>query len=118
MQLRDLVTDMQLIDGIKGIISLFSARQPPEGGSLPAPLFPEELPEGDAYDQLIERIKSNEIIRGKLLSEDGELALIVLALDPAVVASRGLRDVVGEIRKTVDETSPAPASPPSFPACR
>ena len=44
---------------------------------------------------------TNEIIRGKLLSEDGELALIVLALDPAVVASRGLFDTVAEIRKIV-----------------
>jgi len=103
MKLRDVVTDVQLIDGVKGIISLFSARQPPEGGNLPAPLFPPELPEGAAYDQLIERIKSNEIIRGKLLSEDGELALIVLALDPTVVPGRGLREVVGEIRKTAEE---------------
>ncbi|HET7678913.1 MAG TPA: MMPL family transporter [Xanthobacteraceae bacterium] len=101
-KLRDVVTDVQLIDGVKGIISLFSARQPPEGGNIPAPLFPAELPEGAAYDQLIERIKTNEIIRGKLLSEDGELALIVLALDPAVVPGRGLRDVVGEIRETVE----------------
>ena len=102
-KLRDVVTDVQLIEGVKGIISLFSARQPPEGGNLPAPLFPPDLPEGAAYDALIEQIKSNEIIRGKLLSEDGELALIVLALEPDVVRSIGLRDVVGEIRKTVDE---------------
>src|SRR5690242_316684 len=40
MKLRDVVTDVQLIDGVKGIISLFSARQPPEGGQIPAPLFP------------------------------------------------------------------------------
>jgi predicted RND superfamily exporter protein len=31
-KLRDLVTDLQLIDGTRGIISIFSARQPPEGG--------------------------------------------------------------------------------------
>ena len=37
------------------------------------------------------------------MSEDGELALVVLALDPAVVESKGLSDVVGEIRKLVDE---------------
>ena len=30
---------------------------------------------------------ANEIIRGKLLSDDGKLALIVLALDPS--AARG-----------------------------
>jgi uncharacterized protein len=47
-------------------------------------------------------VKNNEIIRGKLLSEDGQLTLIVLALDPAVVASR-LRNVIGEIEKTIDD---------------
>jgi predicted RND superfamily exporter protein len=103
-KLRDIVTDVQLIDGVRGIISLFSARQPPEGDRLPAPLFPPELPQGAEYQKLIEQIKANEIIRGKLLSDDGELALIVLSLDPSVVEGKGLRDVVGEIRKTVDET--------------
>jgi uncharacterized protein len=100
-KLRDVVTDLQLIEGTRGLISLFSARQPPENGKLPAPLFPPELPVGDAYQQLIDRVMSNEIIRGKLLSEDGELALVVLALDPDVVKGKGLRDVVGEVRKTV-----------------
>ncbi len=99
--LRDLVTDLQLIDGTRGIISLFSARQPPEGGNLPAPLFPADLPQGAAYDDLVKRVLANEIIRGKLLSEDGELALFVLALSPAVVASNGLNDTVLEIRKTL-----------------
>jgi len=31
----------------------------------------------------------NEILRGKLLSEDGQLTLVVLALDPSVVESKG-----------------------------
>ena len=91
-KLRDLVTDLQLIDGTRGIISIFSARQPPENGAIPAPLFPEELPEGAAYDALVRRVMGNEIIRGKLLSNDGELTLVVLALDPAVVESNRLRD--------------------------
>src|SRR3979411_2001638 len=101
-KLRDLVTDLQLIEGARGIISLFSARQPPQDNELPAPLFPEQLPQGAEYDQLVQRVMSNEIIRGKLLSEDGQLTLIVLALDPDVVASSRLRDVVGEIQKTID----------------
>ena len=102
-RLRNLVTDVQLIDGTRGIISLFSARQPPEGNQLPAPLFPAELPEGAEYQALVKRILSNEIIRGKLLSEDGELALVVLALNPAIVQTRGLNDTIGEIRKTMAE---------------
>src|ERR1700760_2170315 len=81
-KLRDFVTDLQLVDGTKGLISLFSARQSPAPGRLPAALFPSELPEGAAYDKFIETVKANEIIRGKLLSGDGTLALIVLSLEP------------------------------------
>jgi predicted RND superfamily exporter protein len=103
-KLRDLVTDIQLVDGTRGIISLFSARQAPEAGKLPAALFPETLPEGAAYDKFIETVRTNEILRGKLLSDDGTLTLIVLALDPAVVSSKRLGPVVGEIRKLLSDT--------------
>jgi uncharacterized protein len=98
-KLRDLVTDLQLVDGTRGLISLFSARQAPASGKLPAALFPPELPQGAEYDKFIETVKANEIIRGKLLSEDGTLALIVLSLEPDVVASSKLGQTVGAIRK-------------------
>ena len=98
-KLRDMVTDLQLVEGVRGLVSLFSARQAPEPGKLPAALFPPELPEGAAYDKFVETVKSNEIIRGKLLSEDGTLALIVLSLEPEVVASNKLGPVIGEMRK-------------------
>lgn len=102
-KLRDFVTDMQLVEGTRGLVSLFSARQAPAPGKLPAALFPAELPEGAAYDQFIETVKNNEIIRGKLLSEDGTLALIVLSLDPQVVASSKLTKTVGDIRALMKE---------------
>ncbi len=101
-KLRELCLDLQLIDYTKGLISLFSARESPESGQLPKALFPEELPYGETYETLIkEHVLTNEIIRGKILSEDGSLTLIVLALDPAVVATKGLSDLIAEVRKTV-----------------
>src|SRR5674476_775951 len=100
-KLRDLVTDLQLVEGTRGLISLFSARQAPAPGKLPAALFPSDLPQGADYDKFIETVKSNEIIRGKLLSEDGTLALIVLSLGPEVVASNKLAKTIGEIRKSM-----------------
>ncbi|MDF0517099.1 MMPL family transporter [Bradyrhizobium yuanmingense] len=103
-KLRDFVTDLQLVEGTRGLVSLFSARQAPAPGKLPAALFPAELPEGAAYDRFIETVKNNEIIRGKLLSEDGTLALIVLSLDPEVVASNKLTKTVADIRALMKET--------------
>ncbi|MGQ0686874.1 efflux RND transporter permease subunit [Bradyrhizobium sp.] len=100
-KVRDLVTDMQLVEGVRGLVSLFSARQAPEPGKLPAALFPPELPEGEAYDKFIETVKTNEIIRGKLLSEDGTLALVVMSLEPEIVSSNKLKPVIGEIRKVM-----------------
>ena len=102
-KVRDLVTDLQLVEGTRGLISLFSARQAPAPGKLPAALFPSELPEGPAYDQFIETVKQNEIIRGKLLSEDGTLALVVLSLDPEIVKDNKLTKAVGDIRKIMKD---------------
>src|ERR1700712_5198566 len=102
-KIRDLVTDLQLVPGTRGLISLFSARQAPAPGKLPAALFPSELPEGADYDKFIETVKTNEIIRGKLLSDDGTLALIVLSLEPEVVASSKLSKTIGDIRKLMGE---------------
>src|ERR1700682_1876607 len=98
-KIRDMVTDLQLVDGVRGLVSLFSARQAPEPGKLPAALFPSELPEGAAYDKFVETVKSTKLIPGKLLSEDGTLALIVLSLEPEIVASNKLTKAVGDIRK-------------------
>ena len=103
-KLRDMAIDLQLIDGTRGIISMFSARTAPSvSGGVPGPLFPTPLPEGEAYKQLIDQVMSNEIIHGKMLSEDGKLALFVLALDPAVMSENKLPGVIGEVRKTVNE---------------
>jgi len=102
-KLRNLVTDLQLIRGTRGVLSLFSARQPPENGQLPGPLFPADLPEGTEYEALIHKVLSNEIIRGKLLSEDGKLALVVIALDPAVANGEGDSNVISAIRAAAAE---------------
>ncbi len=85
-----------------GEVSLFSAREAPEPGKIPGPVFPAELPKGDAYDQLIDKVRNNEIIKGKLLSDDGTLTLILLALDRKVVEEKGLNSVVQQIHDTAE----------------
>jgi uncharacterized protein len=102
-KLRSLVTDVQLVDGTRGVLSMFSMRQPAPEGGLPEPLFPEPLPEGNAYHALVDQVKGNEIIRGKLLSDDGRLAVDILSLEPSAVDGGKLEAVVNDIRRTADE---------------
>ena len=119
-KLRDMVTDLQLVDGVRGLVSLFSARQAPEPGKLPAALFPPELPEGAAYDKFIETVKSNEIIRGKLLSEDGTLALIVLSLEPEsspATSSPRRSAISARSWPTISPAAGSTRSCPAFPSC-
>lgn len=99
-RVRNLVTDLQLIDGTRGVISLFSAREPPTGDQPPTPLVPDRLPHGEDYQKLVSRITSNEIVRGKLLSTDGDLALVVLALDPHAAQGDRLAAIIHDIRTT------------------
>ena len=101
--LRNLIINLQFVDGMDGEVSLFSAREAPEPGKIPGPVFPAELPKGDAYKQLIDKVRNNEIIKGKLLSDDGTLTLILLALDRKVVAEQGLNSVVQQIHDTAAE---------------
>ena len=101
-KLSDLAVDLQLLEGTRGLISIFSAREPPIGDQVPPPLFPTPLPEGAAYQALMQRVMSNEIIRNKLLSPDGKLTLMVLALEPSATGPGKLTDVVGSIRQTLN----------------
>jgi uncharacterized protein len=98
--LRNLIIELQFVEGMAGEVSLFSAREAPEPGKVPGPVFPAELPKGEAYKDLIDKVRRNEIIAGKLLSDDGTLTLVLLALDRQVVASQGLNSVVQQIHDT------------------
>src|SRR6185369_12763766 len=58
-KLRDFVTDLQLVEGTRGLGSLFSARQAPAPGKLPAALYPPELTEGASSDKYNEIVMNN-----------------------------------------------------------
>ncbi len=99
-----LTTELQLIDGVSGLVSMLSARTKPDASGYAAPLVPDELPaDGPAYDAMIATLKSNDIVKGKFLSDDGELAMIIIALDRKVVEEKTARVVIGEINTVVDE---------------
>ena len=102
-KLRGFVTDVQLIEGTRGALSMFSARLPAPQGGMPEPLFPDPLPQGAGCHALIDQVKANDIIRGKLLSEDGRLAVVILSLEPSVVNGGKLDALVNDVRQTVDE---------------
>lgn len=98
-----LTTELQLVDGVAGLVSMLSARDKPDANGYAPPLVPDELPAaGPAYDAMLAALKSNDIVKGKFLSDDGELALIVIALDRKTVHEKSARTVIGEINAVVE----------------
>jgi uncharacterized protein len=100
-KLRSLVAEVQLIEGTRGVLSIFSARQPVAEGGLPELVFFEPLPQGSDYHQLVERTLINDIIHGGLLSTDGRLALMVL--EPSAIDGGGLERIGNDVRQTIAE---------------
>lgn len=101
--LSQTIVDLNLADGVKGLVSMLSARAKPDASGYAAPLIPEPLPEGAEFDRVIAALRDNEVVKGKFLSADGTLALAVLALDRELVEKQGARQVIGTIQKAVDE---------------
>src|SRR5262249_25065480 len=78
---RRAIIDLQLADGVDGVVSMLSARGKPDAGGYAAPIVPDDLPDDPvAYANIINALRSNDIVAGKFLSPDGELALAVVAL--------------------------------------
>src|SRR5947209_4913622 len=44
------VVDLQLEEGVNGLVSMLSARGKPDASGYAPPIVPDELPEGSAYD--------------------------------------------------------------------
>jgi predicted RND superfamily exporter protein len=101
---RETVIELQLTDGVGGLVSMLSARGIPDATGYAPPVVPDELPRNDdAYRKVIEALAGNDIVKGKFLSDDGELALIVISLDRALVEKNTARAVIGGIKEVVDQ---------------
>ena len=95
--------DLQLTDGVDGLVSMLSARGRPDETGYAAPIVPDDLPESEeAFQAIIKALRENEIVKGKFLSEDGRLGLIVMALDRKVLEQSGSREVITNIRKEAE----------------
>jgi hypothetical protein len=97
-----MIVDLQLADGVNGLVSMLSARGKPDATGYAPPIIQDPMPEGAAYDEAIRQLADNEVVKGKFLSPDGTLALAVIALDRSVVQERGSAEVIHTIKQTAE----------------
>ena len=104
-RLRELQLQLGLIDDVKFVLSMFSARRPPKGDETPEPLFPFDLDtlSKDQVADLKKSVADHPLVKGKLLSPDGELTLFVIELKPKERDVEELEKLIGEIRTLSNE---------------
>ena len=101
----DTTIELQLADGVGGLVSMLSARGKPDETGYAAPIVPDDLPDDAAdFNAVLAALRNNDIVKGKFLSDDGQLALIVISLDRLVVAEQGLRQVIYGLRDAANAT--------------
>ena len=66
---RNAVIELQLTDGVGGLVSMLSARGMPDATGYAPPVMPDDLPEDDtAYKDVIRKLAENDIVKGKFLA--------------------------------------------------
>ncbi len=86
-KLRDLHIELRFLEEVQSVTSLFSARQRPDSEGNANPLLPDDLSEVANWAELKQELFAHPIIKNRLISADGRMALLVI----------GLRKIPGEV---------------------
>lgn len=91
--MRELQLELQLMESVASVTSMFSMREPPDEAGNPPPLFPETLPKGEALSTLKEKVKAHPLVKGRFLATapaGDDLALLVVNLQRDYIAAHTL----------------------------
>jgi len=101
--LKTLDRDLAALPGVRGVLSMFSAIQEPEGDSEFQPLFPDDLDTIKDWDALRQEATGNPLVADKLLSNDGSLAVFAISLAEKNRDEATDRRLVEEVRGKAEE---------------
>jgi len=110
--LREFHLDLGLADGVYNVISMYSIHRPVTGNGTgdeageAVPVIPDELPTGEAFDALNERLAGDDLIANRFLARlpSGETqALLVIELDPDSVDESSVEAVVTGLQAEIDD---------------
>ncbi len=104
-KLRSLHLDLEFIDNIVRVSSLFSARHPPQTAKDQGRAFvPDPLEETEDIKALHDAIKKHPLVKNKLLSSDGNTALMIATLDPNVQGIEQTSLLISQITDTATQS--------------
>lgn len=105
-KLREFHFDLGLVDNVTNVLSMFSVHER-KGPSEPlVPVIDEELPEGDDFKQLLERLKTDKRFAGRFAarrSDTANFAVFIASLDKNAIDETGIEEVLAKFAGELDE---------------
>ncbi len=104
---RTLHLELQFVDAVNGVLSIFSMRQAPDAEGYPPPMFPATMPRGNEFAALKEQVTTHPLLDGKLLTTpEGQapLTVLIVSLDKSAVAGDGLNAAIQEVKTLANES--------------
>ena len=101
---RNLHLDLQFVDGVTNVLSMFTARHKPDADGNLKPVFPEVLPDGNELKQLVEAARTHPLLADKMLSADGTATLLVVEMAADVKDYGRYVSFFGEMDEVIQDT--------------
>lgn len=101
--LKTLDKELTALEGVRSVLSMFSAVQEPKDGQELRLLFPEDLDGIGDWEAFRGQVTDNPLVAEKLLSDDGSLAVFSVSLREKDRSEETDRRLVGEVRGKVEE---------------
>jgi len=96
--LKKLQNALEAENGVRSVVSMFSALQVPAEDEKPKPLFPDDLSTLENWDDLRAQAIRNPLVAGQLLSDDGSLAVFAISMAEKQRSEAEDRRLVDEIK--------------------
>jgi len=96
--LQFLQLDLAIVEDVKYVLTVFSARNPPDAQGNAESLIPQQIDENTDFTKIREQLLDHPLVKGKLLSPDGNKTLVV-------VAFKKNERTVHDIAKAIDEVA-------------
>ena len=103
-KLRSLHLELEFIDEVARVDSLFTARHPPQSAKDKGrPFVPDPLDETIDLKALLAAIKNDRVVKNKLLSPDGSTALMIATLNPDIQDIERTSELISKITSTANQ---------------
>lgn len=104
--LREFHFELGLADGVNDVLSMFSVHGKADAEGELAPIIEEELPEGAAFDELVNTLKTDKRFAGRFYAEpapDKGLAIFIAALDGELAERTSVEELVATTNSEVQK---------------